>query len=368
MSEKVKYDLDSLLRVTGNGLAQKATSASLNGLRCESRRLITKGPDSNHGLVFMTRPQINLSTANIAGVNELYPLLNETWQSIGAWVRGTLDPRWAIHGDREDRENRYNESLFYDDNYKYDPKLRHTLADPYSAFINIVTNNVIGISGFPDVQYPSFASQPGRLGQTFQIIDGVNNLNQPIELTITLRDMVGDPIYHLFRILSLYSSKCYEGTLSRYPDFILEDCIDYNVRLFRIRLSGADRKVSSIASTYPGFVQGVASGSKYDYNLQEPYTEARDISYRFNFSGAVYEDPLLIADFNGLVVDANPFMRDNKISRYMRKLTTSELSLFSYEKLYPYIDINTLSFDWYIQRTKYEDVMSSVETYRSKLG
>lgn len=366
----VKYSLDALLRSAGVGSVDRSVTVSLRGLRTTSKRVVTHGSKDNHGYVFVTRPQLNLSTPNILGNRGFYPLLNTDPYSVSAWIRSVLDPRWGLVGDAVTSGATGTGKLDFDPYYNsvtgvkngYVTNAKSLVADPRSAFINVISNNIVTLTGFPDIQMPTFTSQEGRVGQVWQQIDGHHNLNQPVELSFTIRDMTSSPIFHLLRVLSLYPGATYQGIMSPYADFISEDTIDYNVRVFRILLASDNRRVSSIASTYPGFVQGVTAGPRYDYDLQKPYEDTMDTNYRMTFPGVEYEDPALVDDFNGLVMDANPNMRKDKAS--MTKLSVNQYGDFTYEALYPFINYQTLEFEWWCPTIQYEYVLARLTATR----
>lgn len=345
-----RINLDAVFKTAQLGLVNKSISQTLGGMRTGHRRLLTPSDRANQGYVFMTRPQINLTTRNISGFRPLFPLMNTDVHSLAAWIRGTLDPRWALVGDAgmDISENELT----------YEGKTFSSQVDIKSPFINVISNAVITVNGFPDIDAPTFTGEPNRIGASHMMTDGVDNLNMPLDITLTCRDMIGDPIYNLFRTLNAYQQQVYQGVVQRYPDFIMEDCIDYNVRLYRIKLSPDGEHIHSIASTYPGFVQGVAAGHKYDYSLNDPYEEDNIVSLRFMFSGAVYEDPVLLDDFNMTVMYANSEMKNDK--KGMTRVPRQYLEYFSYERVYPFIDIDKYVLQWWATNETYARVMALV--------
>lgn len=334
-----KIDLDAIFKETQSGLLNKSISQSLTGLRTGHRRINLPDNRSNQGYVFMTRPQLNLSAQNLIKHRPFYPLLSKDPHSLASWIRGTLDPRWAKYGNRSaillsqaERKNMIQQT-------------QTSQVDVDSPFINAVTNNLISLSGFPDIDVASYTGEANRIGASYQLIDGIHNLNRPVDITLSLKDTAGSPIYNLFRILATYPSQIYKGTMTRYEDFIIEDTIDYNVRIYRILISTDGETIHSIASTFPGFIQGVASGARYDYNHDTPYSAESVANFRFMFSGVIYDDPALIDDFNRTVDSTNRSMRNRTVN--MVRIPRSVLEYFSYEKVYPYINIDTYTLEWW---------------------
>lgn len=341
-----RINLDAVFKTAQLGLVNKSISQTLAGMRTGHRRLLTPSERVNHGYVFMTKPQLNLTSNNISRYRPFIPLLSPDPHSMAAWIRCTLDPRFATVG---------NEGL-YDHRLTLQPsgKVFSSQVDTRSPFINVVTNALTSMSGFPDIEIQSFTSDPNRINASFQMVDGIDNLNMPVDLTLTFKDMIGAPITNLFRTLAIYPTQLYQGVLQRYPDFIAEDCMDYNVRIFKFGISPDGEHIHSIASTYPGFVQGAAVGQNYDYNIDTPYDEDSMVSFRFTFSGVVYEDPVLLDDFNMIMRYANPNMRESKPG--MVKIPRSELEHFSYEQVYPWVNIDNYKLEWYTSTATYKRI------------
>ena len=84
------------------------------------------------GYTFFTRPQLNMQRENLRNVRQLADLLSSEPQSIQTFVRCTLDPR-LING--------------YSIGRTVVPGMKSGVVDNRSAFINVLTNNLISISG-----------------------------------------------------------------------------------------------------------------------------------------------------------------------------------------------------------------------------
>ena len=378
MSDRYRrINLDAVFKDTQLGVINKSISMTMTGMRTGHRKLITPTSKENYGFVFLTRPQLNLSSPNVHRHRPFMPLLSSNKSSIASWIRGTLDPRWAKYGDIAWGMNAIREtksSDLSDGGLTYDtvtPIVNEhaSQVDNRSPFINIISNNVVQVSGFPDIDMPVFTADPNRIGHSFQMIDGTENLNMPVDITLTVQDVTGNPIYNLFRVLSLYPGRIYANQMIKYPDFIEQDTIDYNVRLYRILLSPNGRKVVHIGSTFPGFVQGVASGSRYDFSLETPYTEDNMVSLRLMFGGVEYDDPVLIDDFNMTVMSTNEDMRpidDNGTRPNMTKIPHHQINHFSYERVYPFIDIDTYELEWWTTTERYNRIAAEIgQFYRA---
>lgn len=385
-----RINLDSVFKNAQLGLINKSISQTMTGLRTSHKRINVPVSKDNHGFVFMTKPQLNLSADNIMRYRPFMPLLNKNKASLGAWIRGTLDPRWARFGDRapyltarvadlgsqdtarSNAERVDNYPAGEKDSYRaplvngtgklYIPEdIYSSQVDVYSPFINIITNNVVQISGFPDIDMPVFTADPNRIGSSFQMIDGIENLNMPVDLTITVQDLIGDPVFNLFRVLSLYPGRIYGNQMMRYPDFIIEDCLDYNIRLYRLIMAADGETIHHIGTAYPGFVQGIAIGHHFDYNIDMPLREDNLVSIRMMSSGVAYDDPVIIDDFNTTVMYANKSMRGKKDG--MTLIPNSVAHQFSYERVYPFIDTNSYKLQWWTDNKTYARVSKEVNQF-----
>jgi len=356
MAERKRIDIDAIFKDAQLGVINKSISNTMTGLRTSHRRLPTPLSKDNHGYVFLTRPQINLSSPNIHRYRPFMPLLNIDKASMASWIRGTLDPRWARFGDEAWRLND-----------PANPSGGPTEGSPFSSqvdtkspFINIVSNNVLQVSGFPDIQMPTFTSDPNRVGGVMQMIDGIDNLHLPVDITITVQDVIGDPVFNLFRVLAVYPGRMFSNVLMKYSDFITEDTFDYNIRLFRLIMAPDGETIRHIGSTLPGFVQGIATGAKFDYDMLSPYSEETVVSLRLMFAGVEYDDPVLIDDFNMTVRTTNFSMRGNK--KGMTRIDRAVLEWFSYERVYPFINIETYKLEWWIDEAVYKRELARRKT------
>lgn len=352
MTDKKRINLDVLFKNAHLGIINKSISQTMTSLRIGHRRLLTPKSNDNHGYVFLTRPQINLSSDNILRYRPFLPLMSDSKSSLATWIRATLDPRWARFGDEAHLLNNPDPTA----PVPIEKGPFSNQVDTKSPFINIVSNNIVQVSGFPDIQMPTFTSDPNRVGGVFQMIDGVENLYQPIDITLTIRDVVGDPVLNLFRVLSLYPARVYSNQMMRYSDFITDDTLDYNVRLFRLIMGGDGETVRHIGATLPGFSQSVAIGHIFDYDMQNPYREEQLVNLRLMFAGVEYDDPVLIDDFNRTVETTNMDMRDNKRSTRMSQIPRVDLELFSYERVYPHINIQNYKLEWWTDKDTFKRV------------
>ena len=318
--------LDSL----GIGNPNKTITRNLYGFDHSKSSAPLPPSRSSGGFMLFTRPQLNLSGNNLRSIRKFYNLLNTDPLTVARYVRATLDPRLGMKGMK-------------DQEYAPCP-----LLDNKQAFIPLISNSITSGTGWPDKVVPKFVSEPNRMKDTYQQVDGMTNLREPLTIDVNCRNTVGDPLYHMLDLWTDYTMLVHSGELEPYPDMILRNEKDYETRCFRIVLDKTNTFVSRIASTSPGFAEGVSQGNFYDFDKSKPYVDGSDeISMRFSFTYVEYEDPILIKDFNETVEAFNEDMTDKNRPIYMVKVPRGERELVN-SRGYPRINPDTLEFEIWI--------------------
>lgn len=93
-----------------------------------------------YGLAFFTKPDMRMTAENLARERIFAPLLTKRANSLPRAIRASLDWRHTFHG-----ENSYP----------------CPLVDPKQIFIPLLSNQLISMSGWQDVELPTFTSEPG---------------------------------------------------------------------------------------------------------------------------------------------------------------------------------------------------------------
>jgi hypothetical protein len=292
-----------------------------------------------YGLTFFTRPQLNLTTPNLRNVRLMVPLLSGDTKSYQRAIRSLLDPR-LVAGYAEG-----NSTL---------PRLTSELIDNEQAFIPILTNNLLSISGWPDITLPTFTTPSGVYKEEHSIVDGLAVNYTSYDITATFRNSRGDPITSLFYYWSHYASNVFEGNLLPYPDFLIRNEIDYNTRIYRLVLDSTKRFVQRIAACGAAFPIAVPVGGIFDYSSEKPYNDVNaQIAIPFKCNGAIYNDDILIWSFNKTVEAFNPSMRTGSRESSMIVIPQDYLNLFN-NRGYPYINTETYELQWWISREQFE--------------
>lgn len=292
----------------------------------------------SYGLTFFVRPQLNLQTDNIRNYRPFYNMLTENPVGIHRMVRCSLDPR-LMNG--------------YSTGTTAIAPIDCPIMDNQQAFIPILSNNLNSLSGWPDVVADYFTSKAGLYKEVYVQVDSTTKIYSSFDLECTFRNTKGDPIYYLQDVWVNYPSLVFENILVPYPDFIVENEIDYNTRVYRLVLDSEKRFVKKIAATGVSIPTTIPMGQFFDFTNERPYNDqAKDITIRFHSIGAQYNDPILVKEFNDTVGIFNPAMRlvNNTLFRTtsgMKQVPYYMLSLFKYRG-YPRINPDNYELEWWV--------------------
>jgi len=343
----VPYSLDEYFSSTPIGSVDRAAGNNLYGINHQQTPGLVQSNKDTYGLTFFTRPQLNLQPDNIRNERRFYPLLSNNSVSIQRYIRCMLDPRM----DRGHDTGSGTVNTLY-------PALPCPLVDSKQAFIPVLTNNLLTLSGWPDITAPVFESDSGLYKETYIQVDGIAKNYESFDLDATFRNTKGDPIIYMFYIWLHYMSNVFEGKLVPYMDYLVENIIDYNTRIYRLVLDADKDKVKKIACTGASLPISVPTGSFFDFNSETPYSDQnKEISIRFRCMGADYLDDILIREFNQTVSIFNPFMKDKYRDKTMQMIDKSLLPLFN-NRGYARINEFNYSLEWWVDKSLFNAVIS----------
>ena len=340
----VNYSLDDITQLNTGSTYSRAITDNLYGINHRQIAAAVPINKDQYGLTFFTRPQLNFSTANLRNERIMLPLLSGDSFSYQRYIRTQLDPRIiagydtgsGVAGDEAGRQ-------------KSSP-----LTDNAQAFLPLLTNNLISISGWPDIMVPTFSSPEGIYKDTWGVADGVVKNYTSYDITATFRNLRGDPITSMFFYWAHYMASVFEGMLLPYPDYMMGNIIDYNTRIYRLVLDTSKRFVQSIAATGAAMPIGVQIAGKFDYSSEKPYNDVNaQIAIPFKCFGAIYNDDILVWAFNNTVSSFNGQMKDDRRESSMIKIPYEYLKLFN-NRGYARINPETYELEWWIDREHYE--------------
>lgn len=285
-----------------------------------------------YGHTFFTRPYLRLSSDNLRKERLLSPLLSKQEHSLQRIIRLTLDS--AMSGGRFINPE--------DVNVKCD------FVDPAQAFIPVLTNTLLSMTGWPDMDVQTFTSANGVMNESYSFIDNVSKNFSVFELTANFRNIPGDPVTAMIATWIHYAASVYLNVMQPYPDSVTNNAIDYNTRIYRLVMDPSKRYVQKIAACGAAFPVSVPYSSAFNFSSEKPRNEENDqISVNFRCSGAIYNDPILIYEFNRTTMRFNPMMRDKMRDQMMVKIPEQALTVFN-NRGYPRINPNTYELEWYV--------------------
>ena len=367
MASIINYN--DILDQTLTGPYDKAITNTLYGINYSYSSPPLPAEDYGRSLVFFTRPMLNLTDMNLLNARELYPLMNKNPYSMERYVRTMLDPRlqYNLIGKFSELKNLQGASIF--DNQVLDSPL----CDKHQAFIPLLSNTLLSLSGIPDVVVPHMTTSAGVRREQYAMVDGMYEVNDVYEVTATFRNIKSGVIPFLFQTWVFYESMVFEGTLAPYIDFILENEIDYNTRFYILVTDKTGKYVSQIFAPGAAFPISIPLGKYFDYNRNEAIKESnKTVDIRFVCMGGMYNDPRLKHEFNMSQCIFNPYLRKYYIegeTDSMIEVDDFMLKYFNY-RAYPLIDIDTNKIKWLIpkdskklQRLTSEGIISPDITY-----
>lgn len=354
MSKKIRDVLDVTKVRGGYGRASIATLNILRGINHRGAGNIVPANTDEQGFTFFTKPNLNLSYDNVNAVRRLSFLAEGGSKSLGSAIRCTLSPlvenMTGLHKGWSPSEMA-----------KRDPKEERSLiVDDRNAFIPLLSNTLLSLSGWPDFVVEAFNSKEGLRKESVSWVDSIADNYSNFDLTANFQNLEGDPITVLFSVWMEYAARVAEGSMYPYPQMVIENEIDYQTRIYRLILDPTRTFVRKIADVGIAFPSANSNGAAFNYDSESMYNEeSKQISVRFTCNGVRYNDPISIVNFNRTVGTFNSSMRDSVREDKMRKLSPTDKLMFNYMG-YPRInEINEL--EWWVTVDDYNSITETMK-------
>lgn len=334
-SEQIKPgEVDSVFRNSPMGSISTAIGDNIRGINHRQAPSLIKINKDQYGLTFFTRPRMNLSDENIRVIRKMSPLLNTVEESYQRIIRCWLDP--------VNNKNGVFTSPF---------------VDASLPFIPLLSNSLLSLPGWPDMQMQFFTSHEGVMKEQYFQADGTETIYRQVDLTANFRNITGDPISALFGFWLTYMRGVYMGDLIPHPEMMINNEMDYNLRIYRLVLDETKRYVLNIGCTGAGAPASSPNGAKFNFvghHENGPInTDLNQVSVHFMNVGIEYDDPILAYDFNATMVKYfNPGMGDDQREGIYHKLSFDEVGLFNFQG-YPRINLDTYELEWWVRKSDY---------------
>lgn len=294
-----------------------------------------------HGYIFITRPMMNMTTANLRKERLFNQMLTTNTSAYSYMFRCMLDPSYGGHNT---------------------DSLLSPLIDDDQAFIPMLTNLCTSATGWPDIALDTYTSHPGAYKEVFGFVDDVAKNNGSFEITCTFRNIPGDPVTGLFFTWCHYMAAVYEGQLNPYPDMIVNNEIDYMSRIYRLVMDQSNTYVQKIAATGASYPVNVPIGGSFNFASDRPFNDINhNISITFRSYGAMYIDEILIDEFNRTVQLHNPTMMDDTRPSLYTQVPSEALNIFN-NMGYPRINPQTYMLEWWVTNAIYQYYLPQYQT------
>lgn len=382
MSEKIKPNVitgrvDDIMRSGGYGERSEVYRDSVRGFNLIGTGQMTEPSRPTYGMVFITRPELNLTYDNLSREDTFLPCRDAPEYSILRMARVLLDPFNEVKFNHDkmtvlDMRGQYNDPIAAE-------RIGCTcpLVDPNCAFIPMLTNRLLSISGWPDTRIDYYASDRGIRNEQWIMADGVAEHNGTFSLDLTFRNDKGDGPFVLHDLWVKYTSARFTN-LYPYPEHIAMRVFEYFTRIYSFTLDETRTYITHWACTGGGFPTNISDGAIHNHNADNYRKDALDtISVQYQCVGAVYNNPVYLHLFNVAVARYNVELtldsgnpdsytndgRDNiplgnkngKINWI--KLTPEERSDLNFHA-YPLINLQTKELEWWVR----------VDVYFAKYG
>lgn len=327
--------LDQISRNSGQAPRDVTVKNSFANLSILGKNAPINLNTENNGYTFFTRPCMNLAYDNVMVDRRLSQLLVENVDSIERAIRSYLDPWGQWNG------------------------LKSSIVDPLNPFIPLLSNNLISISGFPDMTTNVATTTPGIYRDVSIYIDDVPYQYEAYDIQASFRNIAGDPITYLSYMWQTYGKAVREGICMPYPEMIFLNEADYNTRIYRLVMDSTRTYVYRIMACGAAIPTAAAVGVNASFSgdgPESPFTTANEqITIPFRAVGFTVYDHILIYEFNTLVEMFNPWMRDENRNngRLMHKLNPWEKEYFNAVNKYPWINPITMELEWWIKIEQY---------------
>lgn len=349
----VNYTLDNLFSSTGIGSLDKAIGLNQYGINYSQAPTLVPRNKEQSGFVFFTRPQLNMQGDNIRNLRSFYNLLTESSLSQERVIRCLLDPRLGAG-------YRYGSG----DSALTAPIITSPLVDNENAFIPMLTNNCLTLTGWPEEVMTTQKTKENVYRGVHTQPNGIATIIKDFTLNATFRNVYGNAVIKLIHYWILYMSATgTTGTLRPYPDFEAWDVLDCNTRIYRIVLDPQRERVTQIFATGAAIPVSNAVSAFADYNREAAISDVnKDFTISFECDGMIVMDPILFYTFNNTVAAFCPGMRDEYRNQAMVKLTKLEREFFK-NIGYPRIDPQTSAFEIWVPADLYATQARRMEPF-----
>lgn len=330
----------SSLGGVGNG-----AYAVISGHNTTTNATVVPANIDHQGYTFFTKPCLNLSYNNVIGVRGLAFLSDQSPLSMANAIRCMLNPPGY------DVEMAGRNKDLIGDNY------RSKLINDESAFIPMLSNSLVSISGWRDKTVDTFTSKETLSKSQVSFVDSPYNDYSTYDLTAVFANIEGDPITTMFRVWTEYSQRVAGGSMVPFPINIVENRVDYNTRIIRFIMDSSKTYIQRVVACGAAFPIAVPLAANINFTAGTPLSDgANQVSIPFRCMGTMYDDPAILTNFNKVVQLNNKNMLPKNRTEAMVKLSVQERTLFSGKVMFPWVNIETNELEWWVDKSIYDAI------------
>lgn len=234
------------------------------------------------GLVFMTRPRLNLQSSSLRMARDMASLETTDINSINYMIRALLDTAYCK---------------------MYRPYVAQSpLIDPFNPFIPLVTNCIQSLDGVPDLVLETETSDGGFQSEDITYPIGSDMLRKSYDFTLTFKDLPGGPLFALFYYWMLYISHLTKGLMCQYTKDTDDLRMGFTCSIYRFTFDHTQKRIAHAMKGTGCFPIASPTGALFNVTKGESDVEgAKEFSIPFKVNHVTVLDPIVYREFNSLV-------------------------------------------------------------------
>lgn len=235
------------------------------------------------GMLFMTRPHLNLSSINLRQNRFMHILNTMDPTSIQFAIRLWLDaPMSTDSGLTQSVSNCLN----------------FTKESPW--FIPLM-NNITDVSGFPSQTIETYIDEGGFFSESQSFAIGSDRNRKPFDLQLTFTEPLGGICMAILQFWLEYIASLTIGEMVAYPFQIDRQILNYTVSIYRFILDPSKQYIQKWSKCTGCFPTARPGGACFDISRNEDFVEAAK-TFSTTFRCNIYEenDPIILKEFNML--------------------------------------------------------------------
>lgn len=344
ISDDERFDLQ---QSTGMGDPSRAMLYAMSGIDHRMAGTPYQTETTLQGYYFIQRPMLNLNGGNLVASDVLSQLVDTTGEQH---VRNAIPGKsgLGVRGGKGSA-SKYSPFLYIRDILDVTRGTELTpwptasaLVDDWQPFIPLLTNTCVAATGWPDKTLDSYSSPEGKRRQSWGMVDSVNEVNAPFDLTTSFRNIEGNMLHTLFSVWGEYMGRAYMGEVVPH-DFVLNNYfLDYGVNHWRITVDNTLQHVVDIGCAFCCWPIVDPTASRLNFNRDEPYIAADNtVDIQWRCHGFEVNTPRLMKEFNDKIAWlAGVGYANGKAMSY------TDLKKENFARVLPHINLNNSKLEW----------------------